>query len=1470
MPSPFALIRWLIGALLLGYTGISSASFQPNMVPCYEEQCLNWTVEYPNYPTLWGTSPESGCATFAQWLGGASTRVTRPGDNPQMRCYWSKLGQAEQWAPMYAHAVPRISYRVCPAFSFLAGEFCSCKSGYLEDVNARMCHEPNASQLAMLRESGPPPDRNCTNPINGSTGNKYQSELDYGGPLRFERHYNANFAHSRMLGRGWRHTYDRELNASGTGVGATALLIRADGRAYKFTRATNGWIPPTDVNDRLVDTVVGGKIQWQFTVGDDNSTEIYDDLGRLTAIIYPDARRLALDYDSMGRLQYLTDQLAGRRLSFEHPPDGQTLLVRVADPAGNEIRYTYSGARFKEQLVEVLYQAATTQRFYRYNESPHTSGANLPDALTGIVDENGERYASYGYDATGRGVSSEHAGGADRYELAYNPDGTTTVTDPLGAARTYSYTNVQGIKRQTGQSQPAGAGCPASASARTYDANGNIATSTDFNGSVTTNTWDLTRNLLTQTVEASGTPEARTTSTEWHAFWRLPTRVAEPKRRITYRYNGDIHQGNAISCAPPAASIPAGTGTRPAPLLCSETHEATTDTSGATGFSAAVTGQPRTWAYTYDASGQILTENGPRTDVSDLTTYTYHASANADHAVGDLQSITNAQGHTTHFDRYDGNGRLLQARDTNGVVLSYSWHPRGWLLSSTVDGLTTVYERDAVGQVLSVTTPQGKLNYIYDAARRLVTVSDMAGRAVAYTRDAKGNVLQTEWVDPGDVLALSMANGFDVLGREQSRTEWHNGVARTTQYGYDANGNRRLTTDPKNQSTTLQFDALNRQRQTIDALFGTTQLSYDARDQLTQFQAPNGATTSFTVNGLGNVTQEASANSGTTNLTYDAAGNVLTSTDARGITQTRTYDALNRLLSVSYPTPGENITYTWDSAPGCTYGVGRLCAVTDAAGSSRFAYDSRGHLLSHTRTEAGFEYVTAYTRDEDGRVTELTYPTGQVVNFIRDSDGVIEQITTDAEDIPGLKVVDQVQVNAAGQTTRLLMGNGVSLQRTYAEDGRLLSQSATPALMDLSLGYDANGNVATRTMPDFNASYGYDALDRLSSEASPAWTSSIGYDANGNRISDGTGPKTYTPNSDRLSTINGQSVTMDAAGNTLQSGTTVYTWNQAGQLKTVSRGNLLVATYFYDYRGLRTRRITTAEAQEGITNTVYHYDEDGRVIAETWAQFPSPKRSYVWRDDVPQAIVIHAWEFAHRSPWSYHQVLYLETDHLGSPIAARNQNGVKVWHWRGDAFGSYTPDEDPDNDLEYTRINLRFPGQYASDGLIYNWHRYYDPTMGRYISADPIGIAGGSNGYGYARQNPQRYTDLNGLTAGAVPGAVAGSAFGPVGTVVGGLIGAGASAWLGWNVFGPMFQRDKTPNTGEPGSWHLNPGDGKPGSGQERLYGPSGKPEVDIDWHPDHGAGKPHGHNWDQNGRGPAVPLSPWPRGRTINTCPAR
>lgn len=88
-----------------------------------------------------------------------------------------------------------------------------------------------------------------------------------------------------------------------------------------------------------------------------------------------------------------------------------------------------------------------------------------------------------------------------------------------------------------------------------------------------------------------------------------------------------------------------------------------------------------------------------------------------------------------------------------------------------------------------------------------------------------------------------------------------------------------------------------------------------------------------------------------------------------------------------------------------------------------------------------------------------------------------------------------------------------------------------------------------------------------------------------------------------------------------------------------------------------------------------------------------------------------------------------------------------VWRWESDAFGTTIPMQDPDGDGQATLINLRFPGQYydAESKLHYNWNRYYDPLLGRYISSDPIGLEGGLNTFGYVNQTPLISIDPFGL-----------------------------------------------------------------------------------------------------------------------------
>lgn len=115
---------------------------------------------------------------------------------------------------------------------------------------------------------------------------------------------------------------------------------------------------------------------------------------------------------------------------------------------------------------------------------------------------------------------------------------------------------------------------------------------------------------------------------------------------------------------------------------------------------------------------------------------------------------------------------------------------------------------------------------------------------------------------------------------------------------------------------------------------------------------------------------------------------------------------------------------------------------------------------------------------------------------------------------------------------------------------------------------------------------------------------------------------------------------------------------------------------------------------------------------------------------------------------SYQRIIYyVYNDSLGTPKVMTDAAGVRVWTAKHDPFGKATVNEDVDGNGVDVSLNLRFPGQYydGESGLHYNYYRYYDPATGRYITSDPIGLAGGLNTFAYVEGNPLNFVDSEGL-----------------------------------------------------------------------------------------------------------------------------
>ena len=1088
------------------------------------------------------------------------------------------------------------------------------------------------------------------NPITPGSGSKVETFTDYrhSSGLEFTRYYHSLlFADGATtdrggvqaegrLGRVWRTNFDwRIVHAHPADVLTNIRYMRSgpDGTAQYFDlNGVEQWNLGRPSGSLVVVSGVG------FYYKRPDSTEFYGTDGRLQTITTRSGQVLTLTYgndfvyDAAGNpttvslnanvLRSVSDAY-GNTLTFNYGFNEK--IVKMTDPAGGVYRYVYDSPN--ENLVSVIYPD-TKHIDYLYNEPANMNGASIDYALTGIIDENGVRYATFKYDASGHAVSTEHAGGAGLHALVYNADGSRTVTDPLGAVRTLGLVNTDGVARFTSSSLQGGAGPSAGIKAQTFDTAGNLASKTDFNDIKTCYAYLAGRNLETTRVE--GLPAATTCSavlvpgatlpagsrkivSEWHARWDVPTRTSEPGRRTTYAYNGDA----GATCAPVDALIVDGTSSVPINVTCTKTIQATTDLAdGGLGFSAPLTGTPRTWTYTYNVHGKVLTVDGPRTDVADVTTYAYYADDDSDAAKrGNLATITNAASHTTQITSYNAHGQPLSSVDANGLVTAFTYDQRRRLKTRDVGGEITSYDYDDAGQLTKVTLPDTSfLSYSYDGAHRLTGMQDNLGNRSAYTLDAMGNRTQEQVFDPGNTLAQTRSRVYSSLNRLFQEL---GALNQTTEYGYDNQGNVTSVKDPNNHTTANQYDALNRLKQVTQPGTVITQYAYNGLDALTQVIDPRGLATGYTVDGLGNLALQSSPDTGNTSKTYDDAGNLLTQTDAKSQVTTYVYDALNRVTLITFH-DGSKQAYAYDQG---TNGIGRLSSITETDPANaqtsliQYAYDQHGRVDTQTHTFAGTSYVVGYDYDAFGRLGGMTYPSGRTVTYGFDSVGRVNAVST-TKGGTTTPVVQDVQYQPFGGVKSFTLGNGQTYTRTYDLDGRVASYTLGGA--NYVVAYDDGSRI---TGIGTNV-YGYDDLDRLTSAVIGSSSYSYSYDGVGNRQTKTVGASTdtyaYSPTSNRLASITPatgpvKNFVFDPNGSTTNDAVNTYVYDTRGRMVQSTSG-IGTTTYQVNALGQRVRKTNSGG------DTLFHYDARGRLIAE-FDPGGTVKREILYLGDIPVGVV---------------------------------------------------------------------------------------------------------------------------------------------------------------------------------------------------------------------------------------------------------
>jgi RHS repeat-associated protein len=294
--------------------------------------------------------------------------------------------------------------------------------------------------------------------------------------------------------------------------------------------------------------------------------------------------------------------------------------------------------------------------------------------------------------------------------------------------------------------------------------------------------------------------------------------------------------------------------------------------------------------------------------------------------------------------------------------------------------------------------------------------------------------------------------------------------------------------------------------------------------------------------------------------------------------------------------------------------------------------------------------------------------------------------------------------------------------------------------MSYQYNYDLTDNIVAKTTEKGSTSYGYDTLDHLISatytgtgQANETYT----YDGVDNRVTDSkTAAATWVYGANnQLTTAGNLSYTYDDNGNTTKqtdssnaANTRNYVYDIDNRLIEVrNASNTLIAAYSYDPFGRRLSK------DAGSSKTYYFYNEEG-LIAEADATGQLTK-SYGYAPGSTYS-TNPLWQKSGNAYYTY------QNDHLGTPMKLLSQSGAVVWSATYDAFGRTTVDAGSS-----VTNNLRFPGQYFDQetGLHYNWMRFYDPTVGRYVTSDPISLRGGVNIYTYVAGNPLSWIDPWGL-----------------------------------------------------------------------------------------------------------------------------
>ena len=780
---------------------------------------------------------------------------------------------------------------------------------------------------------------------------------------------------------------------------------------------------------------------------------------------------------------------------------------------------------------------------------------------------------------------------------------------------------------------------------------------------------------------------------------------------------------------------------------------------------------------------------------------------------GWLERVTNARGYTTSYD-YNDAGWLTKIDPPApwaATNISYDNVGEGIVQTETRGSVRTVTTHDRMHRPVLVKTEPvsngGLTTYVntqYDGLGRAIftsrpSTSHGSTNGTRTTYDGLGRVTQTL-----DTAINTPITRTEYLSGNRMRvTDALGNVTTTTRSGYGSpnDGNPTFIAQPENINTAMTYDLFGnlltaRQFGQSDSYSAdeTQTWVYDDELRLCRSHTPETGWSVYQYDDVDNVIGLFKGQPSGTNCN-------LTSSDDK---ITTTYDELNRPINVDYGSGNPELDYRYDAN-------GNVTRIESNGSGQQFVnsyrYDTADNLtresigsdtihgiydLGGEDEEDDYLYFRAdYTYDPNGFMTHMRTPLNRNIEYTNNGLGQVVSVTAGGRnnDTGVTASASNMIYHPSGALQQMLHGNEqwmTTNQNSRHLTTRIFVRNSDESALDIRYTYDWLNRVTSETDsvdPNENRVYTYDRAGRLIAATGPWGEGSYKYDALGNirekrlgnrRVVVGyNGRNQVWGVRDTFAGVQGnpyQLFAHDLYGNVINNGRISHNstainesrvtigYDGAFPLPTSMSGGV-EATYAYD--GNNRRAYQNIDGEETFT----FYSQSGAILLRSAleANRRNDDSIRINRPDIYTDYIRAGGKtiarVQRRAGESEEEVTYMHQNHLGSPLATTDADGQQLWR------ESYTPfgekwQSDGDND-----DNVSFTGHIhdTKSNLTYMQARFYDPTIGRFLSVDPVTFMdkpypGQFNRYAYTWNDPINANDPDGEFLNFVIGAAIGAA----------------------------------------------------------------------------------------------------------------